>query len=257
MHPAFFPFLGGLFLLLSFFILQCSSSIGSIFTKQSAECIICQFLSLCKYLRRAIRGDHVNVFSSSCVTGTELIYYKWSNSGSRYNKQHSSYPVTITSVFPGLPVGLPIDAADAYIGNWENTGPVFIIKSDIVYEFDFTATNSLSATYLRSFHVTSAAVHPFNAIPQTPPQMPSGITALHVSKHHGQSFAFVGSHFYIHYWGTGTWSYQGRVICPVDPWKHTNPQNAMTYEWIVYNSVMTVMHFVCFALNVSWFLWEL
>ena len=106
-----------------------------------------------------------------------------------------------------------IDAADAFIGEYNNAGRVYIIKEDIVYEFDFLATETLSATLVQSFGISSTAAHPFNAIPQSPPQMPSGITALHTSVETGKTYAFVGSHLYIHEWGTGTWTYQGQVLC--------------------------------------------
>ena len=121
-------------------------------------------------------------------------------------------------MFAGLQT-VPIDAADAYIGNDEAKGGVFIIKDDIVYVYDFQAKDKaplLTATFMVSFAVANAQ-HPFNSeIAQLPSSMPSGITALHTSKLSGKIYAFVGSDFYISDWGTGSWSYQGRVICPID-----------------------------------------
>ena len=125
------------------------------------------------------------------------------------------YPMPLSTQFPEASPG-PIDAADVHLWAGENSGDLYIIKDDVVYQYVFGGIEELLIKFTKSFSITSTDDHVFNAVPQSPPQMPSGITALHISSVNGKSYAFVGSELYVHQLGTGTWSYQGKVTCSVD-----------------------------------------
>ena len=96
----------------------------------------------------------------------------------------------------------------------EAKGAVYILKGDDIREYDTVCGATIDAKFTATYSVSSTAVHPFNAIPQSPPQMPHGITALHTNKYSAKSVAFVGAKMYIHEWGTGTWNYIGLVCQP-------------------------------------------
>ena len=137
-------------------------------------------------------------------------YQYWNNPV--YSRASADFPKSIDTYFPEF--DSPIDAADAYAERTETSGPLYIIKSDVVYEYMLTAqANDFQVTFTKDFSISSTDNHVFNAIPQSPPQMPSGITALQTNKKTSTTHAFVGSQYYTHQWGTGIWTYQGHVLC--------------------------------------------
>ena len=128
------------------------------------------------------------------------------------------FPKELQSIFTGQP--FPVDAADIYAGKRETSGPVYILYEEDIREYSFrttsTAAGGIRADFQEAYSVSSTSSHPFNAIPQSPSQMPSGITALRTNKYIGKTIAFVGKEMYVHEWGTGTWTFYGLVRCPTE-----------------------------------------
>ena len=125
------------------------------------------------------------------------------------------FPKELQSIFADQP--FPVDAADIYANKKEKSGPVYILYEDNIREYLFRASSrTILATFQDAYSVSSTSSHPFNAIPQSPSQMPSRITALRTNKDIGKTIAFVGKEMYEHEWGTGTWTFYGLVRCPTE-----------------------------------------
>ena len=126
------------------------------------------------------------------------------------------FPTLIQNIFAGQK--FPIDAADIYAEKHDREGAVFILCQGEIREYFFQTTSSgnILADFQEAYSVSSTSSHPFNAVPQSPSQMPSGITALRTNKYIGKTIAFVGKEMYVHEWGTGTWTFYGLVRCPTE-----------------------------------------
>ena len=145
------------------------------------------------------------------ISDDDVNYVDYSSNG--MYPEVGEYPKKIYDKFPGQPY--PVDAADRYSSSGSGTATAYLLKDDMIREYDVSASSTdPTVSFLREYHIHSTDNNPFNNAAGDA-LMPSGVTALHTSARTGYIFAFVGEDVYVKPWATGDWQYKGKFTCTV------------------------------------------